>query len=210
MREIQTQKVRKRKRRRRKSGGCLGRLFFLVILFSLVGVLGYQSCKALGLYNRILMSRYPMKYQSLVDKYAGEFGLDAAMVYGVIHTESKFDPYAVSSAQAKGLMQLRDETARDCAKELKISGFTTDSLFEPEVNIRLGCYYLKKLLKTYNGNIETAIAAYNGGPGNVDKWLKDQSISKEHGILSHIPFPETQNYVERVMRAYQTYQKLYY
>lgn len=78
------------------------------------------------------------------------------------------------------------------------------------MNIRLGCYYLKKLITAYDQNLETAIAAYNGGPGNVDKWLKDQNYSKEAGKLARIPFPETARYVESVMAAYRNYHMLYY
>ncbi len=205
MREIRSNIKRKQ---RKKSGGCMGRFLFLVILFSVVGFFGYQALERLGVQNYLLQMRYPLKYQTAVEKYAEEFQLEEALVYAVMHTESKFDPYAVSSAQAKGLMQLQDETAKECATALKLPSFTTDQLFEPEINIRLGCYYLKKLLQTY-GQTETALAAYNGGPGNVNQWLKNTEFRKEQGGLSKIPFPETRRYVQKVIEAYRMYTRLY-
>lgn len=211
MREIQSGGYRKgsRGKNKRGCGGCLGKAVILILLFSLVGFLGYRALQGLGIQTRMMQAKYPIKYQEYVEKYAGEFKLEPALVYAVIRTESKFDPYAVSPAQAKGLMQLQDETAQDCAKALKLKNFKTDDLFEPETNIRLGSYYLRKLIDRYDGNLETAAAAYNGGPGNVEKWLRDKSLINEKGELVHVPFPETRNYVERVMEAYEVYQDLY-
>ena len=220
MREVQTkgsrrsydgrQSGRRSGRRRRRKGGCFGRLIFLCIIFGLVGFLGYRACQGLGVHTRIMQSRYPIKYQEYVETYAAEFGVDPALVYGVIRTESRFDPYAVSNAKAKGLMQLQDDTAADCARALKIRDYSADQLLDPALNIRPGCYYLKKLIAAYDQNLETAIAAYNGGPGNVDKGLKEQNYSKEAGKLARIPFPETARYVESVMAAYRNYHMLYY
>ena len=107
MREIQTKGRQssyagrpsgRRSRRRRRRGGCFGRLIFLCIVFGLVGYFGYRACQSLGLNTRIMQSRYPIKYQEYVETYAAEFGVDPALVYGVIRTESRFDPYAVSNA----------------------------------------------------------------------------------------------------------------
>ena len=210
MREIQPGTYNQRRKKRKQGcGGCLGKLIFFIVIFSALGFLGSQAFQSLGFQNRIMQTQYPVKYQEFVEEYAGEFHLEPALVYAVIRTESKFDPYAVSSAQAKGLMQLQDETAQDCARALKLKNFTADSLFDPQINIRLGCYYLGKLIKSYDGSVETAVAAYNGGPGNVEKWLKDKELINEKGELVHVPFTETRNYVENVMKAYKIYQELY-
>ncbi len=209
MRDIQSGKYHGRQRRKKKSGCCLGRLLTLLVIFGIIGVIGYKTFQSMGLKNYILQARYPIKYQALVEEYSEEFELDDTLVYAIIHTESKFDPYAVSSADAKGLMQLRDETAIDCAKSLKIKNFIPDQLFEPAINIRLGCCYLNKLIKRYNGNLENAVAAYNGGPGNVDAWLKNDKYSNGNDGLSYIPFTETRNYVKKVMEAQRRYTELY-
>ncbi len=205
MREVKNSRRGKKK----KSGCCLGRFLVLLIIFTLVGVFGFKTLSGLGLKNYMLQVFYPIRYQEYVEEYAKEFGLDEALVYAVIHTESRFDTYAESSAGAKGLMQLTDETGRDCAKKLRMTNFTSDQLFDPEVNIYLGCYYLKKLIKDYDGITQTAIAAYNGGPGNVNSWLKDPAYSPGDGTLSEIPFRETRNYVKKVTDGYWNYQTIY-
>lgn len=209
MRNVRPTYKGRRRRQKAGCGGCLGKLLILIFVFMVVGFLGYKAFQGLGIRNRILQTRYPIRYQTEVEKYAEEFQLEPALVYAVIRTESGFDPYAVSSAGAKGLMQLKEETAFDCVRALKINHFTVDDLFDPAVNIRLGCYYFSKLLKTYDGCIETAAAAYNGGPGNVEKWLQDEALVDEKGKLTKVPFAETRNYVENIVESYQMYQKLY-
>lgn len=207
MREVKNS--RRGKQKKKKSGCCLGRFLVLLIIFTIVGVLGFKALAGLGLKNYMLQAFYPIRYQEYVEEYAKEFGLDEALVYAVIRTESRFDTYAESSAGAKGLMQLTDETGKDCARKLKMTNFTKDQLFDPEVNIRLGCYYLKKLIKDYDGITQTAIAAYNGGPGNVNSWLDDPAYSSGDGTLAEIPFRETRNYVKKVTDAYWNYQTIY-
>lgn len=199
----------KRKKQKKKSGCCLGRFLVLVIVFGLIGFFGYRLAENMGLKNYLLQAKYPIRYQHFVEEYAREFDLDESLVYAVIHTESKFDTLAESSAGAKGLMQLTDETGMDCARKLGVEPFSSKDLFEPDINIRLGCYYLKRLIQDYGGNTSTAIAAYNGGPGNVDKWLLDPKYSSGDGTLTAIPFRETRNYVEKVTEAYWSYQTLY-
>lgn len=200
-----------KQRRKKKMGlmGCLGRLLFLIILFALVGILALRAFEALGANQYLKQLRYPIRYEETVKAAATEFGLDQSLVYAVIRTESRFDPYAVSETGAKGLMQLQEETAQECARALKIQNYDDSQLFDPSLNIRLGCYYLKKLIRNYHGKVETAVAAYNGGPGNVDRWLADPRYCLEEDVLSEIPFPETKGYVEKVMTASHAYQEIY-
>ncbi len=207
MREIHSKAPRRKQKN--KSGCCLGRFLVIVIIFGLLGYFGYRIAMEMGLKTYILQARYPIRYQTAVETYAKEFGLDEALVYAVILTESKFDTYAESNAGAKGLMQLTDETGYDCARKLGLAEFSAEQLFEPEVNIRLGCYYLNRLIREYDGITETAIAAYNGGPGNVDKWLRDPQYSPGDGTLHDIPFKETRDYVKKVTDAYWNYQSIY-
>jgi soluble lytic murein transglycosylase len=87
--------------------------------------------------------------------------------------------------------------------------YNDDMLYDPEVNIRFGCWYIRYLYSTYDNNMTLAFAAYNGGRGNVDKWLESQRISREDTNLEQIPFKETKNFVIRVNNNYKIYDKLY-
>lgn len=209
MREVNYNRSRpgRKKRRNGCTPGCFVFTVFLVILISLAYV-GVRHYKNINLSDKIRKNQYPIKYEHFVEMYSKKYGLDKWLVYGLIRTESRFDVYAVSSANAKGLMQLTDETGFDCAKKLGVSGYTSDKLFDPETNIQFGCYYLSKLIKKYD-YLENAIAAYNGGPGNVDSWLADGEHTDSSGKLINIPFTETRNYVERVIEARDMYKKIY-
>ena len=210
MRDIDDVKRGRRKRRRKKGcSGCFGNFILFIIIFGTLCFGGYKLFAESNFSKQILEIRYPVKYQEYVLKSADEFSLNKELIYAVIRTESKFDPYAVSVTGARGLMQIQDETANDCVKKLGIKNFTSDMLFEPHINIRIGCYYLNKLIEKYEGNTELALAAYNGGPGNVDKWLKDETLTDETDNLIHIPFKETREYVQKVFKAKDIYEKLY-
>lgn len=211
MREVTYNSTRKRRRKRRKKNGCgvgcfVYTIFLAIIIFVVyTGVTGYKN---LNLGDKIRRNQYPIKYEHFVEKYSKKYDLDKWLVYGVIRTESRFDIYAVSSADAKGLMQLTDETGADCARKLGVAKYTSDKLFDPETNISFGCYYLSTLIKKYD-YLENAIAAYNGGPGNVDSWLKSREYTDEAGRLVNIPFPETKSYVKSVLEARDMYKTIY-
>ena len=202
----------KQKRRHRKQNGCGSGCFKFVLFIAvmiLLAVLFVNKYKSSDISTNIKKKQYPIKYEHFVDKYSQKYGLDRCLVFAVIRTESRFDVYAVSSADAKGLMQLTDETGAECAKKIGLKKYTNDMLFDPETNIQLGCYYLSQLIKTYDNEINTALAAYNGGPGNVDKWLSSNEHADETGKLKSIPFLETRNYVKRVNEAMEMYKSLY-
>ncbi len=204
MRKIPSLTRLKKKRRFGCGGKCLS--FFMALLLIILGSFFVQQS---GLKEKILQTQYPLKYQEIVKEYATMYSLEEPLVFALIRTESKFDPYAVSKTKARGLMQIQSETAMDCAKELGWHDFSPDSLFAPKTNIQLGCYYFSKLLKRYKGKTDLAIAAYNGGPGNVDKWIHNNEYINDKGELIHIPFPETRNYLLRVKKAYDRYYSLY-
>ena len=209
MREVNYTPKRSGRRRRKRgcSSGCLVFVIFLAVLIFLA-YMGVSHYKNINISDRIRRNQYPIKYEHFVEQYSKKYELDKWLVYGLIRTESRFDVYAVSSANAKGLMQLTDETGVECAKKLGVSGYTSDKLFDPETNIRFGCYYLSNLIKKYD-YLENAIAAYNGGPGNVDSWRADGKHTDSSGKLINIPFTETRNYVERVIEARDMYKKIY-
>ncbi len=151
---------------------------------------------------------FPYKYEEYVNKYSEMYDLDPLLVLSVIKTESDFKEQAKSNKNAKGLMQIMDETGAWAAKEVGIEYFMANMLYSPEINIQLGCWYLDNLLDEFE-NLSLALAAYNGGSGNVTKWLQDPNYSKDGEELHHIPFPETKKYVDKVNTNYSIYKYLY-
>lgn len=150
---------------------------------------------------------YPKKYSEYVEKYAEEYNLDENLVYSVIKAESKFNEKAVSHKGAKGLMQVSDITRDWAIEELKLEKEKVD-IFDPETNIKIGCWYLAKLHKEF-GKLDLVIAAYNGGSGNVRKWLENHDYSKDGEKLHNIPFQETSSYLDKVKKNYKNYKKIY-
>ena len=142
--------------------------------------------------------RFPMKYQSLVQKSARKHGIIPAWVYAIMRRESAFDPVIVSSANAKGLMQILPATAKGVARKLGIKSHQTSDLFVPEKNANLGAAYLSQMLKRFKGNYVKATASYNAGPHRIPRWAPDFNIAAPRWIES-IPFDETRNYVRAVM-----------
>ncbi len=149
---------------------------------------------------------YPQKYDEIIEKYAVMYDLPVAFVYAVVKAESDFDSTAVSSAGAVGLMQIMPSTFK-WLTERTGEGLPTWRLRDPEVNIRYGCYYLRYLYDIFEDKTLT-LAAYNAGIGNVEKWLASEEYSKD-GRLTNIPFEETKNYINRVLRFEETYETLY-
>lgn len=162
-------------------------------------------------FRYVIMPRvlFPIKYTEIVEKYSREYGVDKNLVYAVIRAESSFRKEAVSHKNAVGLMQISESTAKWGAAEIPIEGFTLEMLAEPAVNIEIGCWYLAKLISQYDGNCETALAAYNGGSGNVGKWLSNEKYSKDGESLHYIPFEETKKYVKKVLALKKIYDTLY-
>jgi len=157
---------------------------------------------------------FPLEYKELVVKYAKENELDPLLVFSVIKAESNFDPKATSYKNARGLMQIIDNTAIWAAEKMGIEEFRVEYLYDPEVNIKIGCWYLKNLrneIYKYNGqtNNDLVLAAYNGGIGNVQKWLKNEEYSSTGKTLDRIPYKETENYVRKVNNYQKIYKRLY-
>ena len=142
-------------------------------------------------------ARFPIRYLDIIKKNAGD--LDTSLVLAVIMAESSFRSQAESRAGAQGLMQLMPATAEEMAGHLGLEDFAPEDVWNPEVNIALGTFYLNRLMKIHNGNLELALASYNAGQGNVKSWLMDPEISPDGETLESIPFRETHNYLRRVM-----------
>lgn len=152
---------------------------------------------------------YPFPYQNLVYHFALENEIDPFLVAGVIRTESKFIAQARSPKGALGLMQMMPETANWVAGQLEYTDFEVSQLENPEMNIRLGTWYLSSLKREFKGNEILALAAYNGGRGNVRQWMNQYGWTMNFSDIEQIPFRETREYVGKVLYSKQHYQELY-
>jgi soluble lytic murein transglycosylase len=146
----------------------------------------------------------PLQHEDIIRQQAAEKHLDPALIAAVIDAESKFRP-RTSQAGAEGLMQLLPSTAVFLAKRSGGTAFVPSDLATPQVNIAYGSYYLRYLIDRYHGHEVPAIAAYNAGATNVDRWLNGSSDLS----IASIPFPETQAYVKRVLDARRQYRHQY-
>lgn len=142
--------------------------------------------------------RFPLSHREIVREQAGATGLDEAWIYAILRQESAFDPKAVSHAGATGLMQLMPATARQVALSLGLPRPSRNDLYDPELNIALGSTYLLDMRRRYLGNPVLATAAYNAGPGNVDRWLPEHPQDADVWVAT-IPYSETRGYVRRVL-----------
>jgi soluble lytic murein transglycosylase len=150
----------------------------------------------------------PLSYSGIIRQQAAREHLDPALVAAVIYAETKFDSRP-SSAGAEGLMQMLPQTAEFLARRSGATTFHVSDLQNPAVSITYGTYYLRYLLDEYNNNEVLALAAYNGGETNVDRWLDaDRRLGRQFTVWQ-IPFPQTQAYVLKVMQAQRDYRATY-
>lgn len=151
---------------------------------------------------------YKLVYTEQILRFSNEFQVDPYLVASIIHCESSQRADVVSNKGAVGLMQIMPDTGAWIAEKLKFSDYNEQMLTDPEVNIRLGCWYLNYLSGIFDGNSDYVLIAYNAGPNNLKKWLQSPEYSSD-GKLSAIPFKQTENYLNKVKNAYDKYTKLY-
>jgi peptidoglycan lytic transglycosylase len=144
----------------------------------------------------------PLRHEDIIRQQAKEKGVDASLIAAVIYSESRFRDQT-SEAGARGLMQITPETALDIADRSEAQTFLLRDLADPQINISYGTYHLRDLLEQYSGNEIAALAAYNAGSGNVDRWGGDDLT------LDDIRFPETRAYVEKVLEKQGDYRSEY-
>lgn len=173
----------------------------LIIFIMLFGILKIQ--------NFILKKIYKTDYSEYVYKYSEENNIDPLLTFAIIKAESNFNRNIKSKSGAIGLMQLMESTALEQAEEVNEEIIVTESLYNPEINIKIGTKYYSKLIKKYNNNTLLALAAYNAGIGNVDNWIGQGIIKPDGSDIENIPFKETNNYVRKIVRDYKIYQDLY-
>jgi soluble lytic murein transglycosylase len=168
----------------------------LALLGVAAGVFAYVHSTRPAWYERL---RYPLAYEQIVRGHARHYRLDPALLAAVIYQESKFRPTVRSRSGAIGLMQLQPSTAEGIALRTGGSRFRVDDLYQPEINVRYGAWYLRHLLDKY-GDEKSALAAYNAGQRNVDEWRREGK---------GIAFAETRAYVSRVEKLKGIYRHAY-
>jgi soluble lytic murein transglycosylase len=153
--------------------------------------------------------KLPLRHEDIIRQQASEKHVDPALIAAVIYAESHFRDQT-SHAGAKGLMQLMPSTADYIARKSGGTKFERADLATPQINISYGTWYLRYLLTKYHGNTILSLAAYNAGETVVDKWRREASESGERfTVANHIPFPETRDYVGRVLAARSQYRSSY-
>ncbi len=161
-----------------------------------------------------ILNEHPLAsdYQPMILRYAEQYNLQPAFVSSIILHESSFRPTAESRIGARGLMQVMEDTGSWIAQRLGVAGYSFDMLWDPETNIRFGCWYLNYLSKLFDGDPVLVAAAYHAGQGNVSVWLRNPGYSEDgiHLDIERIPTDDTRWYVREVIRDYAIYDALYY
>ena len=173
----------------------------LIIICILIGIL--------ILPEKIMKNFYKTTYSEFVYEYSNKYNVDPYLIFAIIKAESGFDKNAISNSEAKGIMQIMENTAVELANELEVEYLENETLFDVEKNIMLGTKYISKLLKEYDGNTILALLAYNAGMGNVENWIEEGIIRKDGTDIENVPFKETKSYTRKILRDYKTYLNLY-
>ena len=151
---------------------------------------------------------FQIEYKDSINKYCKEFDVDKYLVYAMIKQESNFNNQAISSAKARGLMQLTEDTFNWLKPQLGESSTTYDDLFDADTNIRYGVFFISILQKNFSEQ-NTVVAAYNAGMNITTEWLQDSNYSSDGATLNNIPYKETANYVDIVDYNYKKYLAIY-
>lgn len=176
------------------------------ILYFVIAILAVFSILNISSFEKVI---YPYPNRAIIENYAAKYGVDPLFVLSVIREESKFLPKSESPKGAIGLMQLMPSTAQSIAESLGDKTYSEKDLLKAEKNIQYGTWYLSSLQKVFDNNTTLVIAAYNGGRGHVQDWIDDDLIDPQNIRLQDIPFKETRDYVGRVLKSYEKYNKLY-
>jgi len=189
------------RRRRRRLG-----LASVVLLLAGMGLAVATGVGPLGEAVREII--LPLRHDDIIRQQAKKKGVDPNLIAAVIYEESRFRDQT-SRAGARGLMQITPATARFIARDSGGTAFTQGDLAAPQINIAYGTYYLRYLLRRYDGNQELAIAAYNAGETNVDRWVRRAGGRGDFDRIEDIPFPETRSYLGNVLRSKRSYEQHY-
>lgn len=183
-----------------------------IVLYCLIFVFAVLACFGIIFaYNKVT---YPLKFEEEIVEYSAAFGVDPALVASIINAESGFREDVVSKKGAVGLMQIMPKTGKWALERLSgqsveiefLSNEKDGILFLPEENIKIGTYYLSYLIEKFK-DLNLVICAYNAGEGTVSSWLSNSNYSKDKKTLETVPYKETANYLEKVLRNLKVYQK---
>ena len=152
---------------------------------------------------------YMWPYQNEIVTYAKRNNMDPFLIAAVIKNESEFKPGAVSPVGAIGMMQIMPETGEWIAKQMGLDGYSIDSLYNPGINIRMGCWYLSELKYEFKDNLLLMMMAYNAGRGNTHGWMAANGWDYTFGEMKDIPYTESRNYVASVLHDRDEYYRLY-
>jgi soluble lytic murein transglycosylase len=152
---------------------------------------------------------FPIPYREDLERYSKQNGLDPFLLAALIRQESEFNPTVVSRANARGLTQIMPSTGRELSRRLKIAPYTTAKLFEPGMNLRLGAFYLKSIADGLGGRWEAALAAYNAGLSRARSWSSWGEFREPAEFIETVPFTETREYIQTVLRNADMYRRLY-
>jgi soluble lytic murein transglycosylase len=152
---------------------------------------------------------FPKPYWTDLKRFAAATGLDPYLVASLIRQESEFNPNAVSRANAVGLMQLLPKTGKQVAKQVKLKRYNASQLYTPAVNLQLGTRYFRGMVDKFGGSFEYALAAYNAGSDRVEEWLGQGKYRDPEEFVESIPFTETREYVQAILRNANVYKQLY-
>jgi len=169
----------------------------------------YFSAEIASLPRPYWETLFPRPWWDDVKKYSAEHNLDPFLVASLVRQESEFNPAAISRANAWGLMQILPAVGRNLARSEKMRTFSNDQLLIPSTNMRLGTKYFRELLDHFNGHVEYALAAYNAGQDRVEDWLNNGHFRDVPEFVESIPFTETREYVQAIMRNAAVYRRLY-
>jgi soluble lytic murein transglycosylase len=152
---------------------------------------------------------FPKPYWTELKRSSEANGLDPYLVASLIRQESEFNPNAVSRANAVGLMQLLPKTGKAVAKQVKLKRYNASQLYTPAVNMELGTHYFRGMVDKFGGSFEYALAAYNAGSDRVEDWLGQGKYRDPEEFVESIPFTETREYVQAILRNANVYKQLY-
>jgi soluble lytic murein transglycosylase len=202
--------TRRRSARSRRRAAAVRRRRQAAIAIALsAGVIAALVVAGLGpLGDAVREITLPLRHEDIIRQQARDKDLDPALIAAVIYEESKFRD-RTSAAGAKGLMQLLPDTARFIARKSGGTQFELRDLANPDINIRYGSWYLRYLLDRHEGNVALAVAAYNAGEGNVDRWVRAAGGPGSFDPQTDIPFPETRDYVKDVLEKREAYRDHY-
>jgi soluble lytic murein transglycosylase len=152
---------------------------------------------------------FPLPFRDSIERHSRAQSLDSLMVAALIRQESEFDPKALSRAKAMGLTQVMPQTGRELSRVLRIRPYFTAMLYQPDTNLKMGTYYIRDMLNRFGGKWEAALAAYNAGKSRADTWLTWGEFREPAEFSETIPFTETRDYVQSILRNADIYRRLY-